>query len=293
VHGRLNSGQASILIDYIQSACQEAWAFFDWPEIHRIEARTPLGGGFVEGSYTFESDYADTVAYIGRAVHGAMPDQAVWRIKRITTTDDGEAVNIDTAVNVRWDNRVDAVYNEDSTNQPADMLLPYIYLAEPGMTPIGDVAAVWNADPAKLARKLKFSVSDDKLLITDTSYVSGQVFVEFDVPMPEFAMSEYTTEEPYNARVVVYHTPTGDCYKALVQNKGDSPASQTSWLRQSIPFFLGNFLKERVLGDLYLAADKDQKAIYQFARAESLLLRAMDDAWLRKGEVRNYSARLQ
>jgi hypothetical protein len=290
VHGRLNSGQASMLVDYIQSACLEAWTFFDWPEIHLTEARTPLGNGFTEGGYTYESDYVGTIAYIGRAVEGSPFDQPVWRIKRITTTESGESLNVDTAVDVTWDSRVEATYSEDSQNASADEI-PYIYLSAEGLSPIGDVTAVWSADPAGLANKLRYSVTADRILITDTAYSAGPVYVEFALPVPEFSMTEYTSEQWYPAGYTVFHTPSGDCYRSLVPCEGESPVSKASWQKQAIPFFLGSYIKERVLGDLYMGADKDQKALYQFQRAEGLLLRAMDDAWLRKGEVRTWTAR--
>jgi len=35
------------------------------------------------------------------------------------------------------------------------------------------------------------------------------------------------------------------------------------------------------------------KANYQFSRAEGILQQRMDDAWLRRGEVRRYSASFQ
>lgn len=292
VHGRLSSGQAALVTDYISSALAEAWTFFDWPEIHLTESRTPLGRGFAEGGYTFESDYVGTISYIGRAVEGAAQDQPVWRIKRVTTTDSGESLNIDTATDVRWTDRLEAGYVEDAENEPASEI-PYIYLSEPGATPIGEITAVWDRDPAGLANRLRYSVTSDRILITDTAYAGGPVFVEFAYPLPEFSVSEYSTEQFYPARAVVYHYVTGDCYKALVPNQGDLPTSIASWQKQGIPHFLSDYLKERVLGDLYLAAEKDQKAAYQFTRSEGILLRKMDDAWLRKGQVRRYSATFQ
>lgn len=291
VHGRLSSGQAALITDYIHSALVEAWIFYDWPEIHLVESRTPLGG-FFEGGYTFESDYVGTIAYIGRAVEGAEHDQPVWRIKRITTTASGDSLNIDTAIDVRWIDRQDVGYIEDASNEPASEI-PYIYLSASGATPIGEITAIWDRDPSGLAVRLRHSVTADRILITDSAYTGGPVFVEFALPVPEFSMTEYSTEQYYPAGAIIYHYPTGDCYKALVANQGDLPTSAVSWQKQTIPHFLSDYVKERVLGELYLAADKDQKAAYQFTRAEGVLLGKMDDAWLRKGQTRRYSATFQ
>jgi hypothetical protein len=291
VHGRLSSAQAALVADYISSALDEAWKFFDWPEIHLIESRTPLGAGFVEGGYTFESDYVGTISYLGRAIAGSAQEQPVWRVKRVTTTPEGDLVNIDTANHVAWTDRLNVTYVEDSENSAANEF-PYIYLASPGATVIGDITAVWDADPSGLTNKLRYTLATDRLLITDTAYSGGPVWVEFTLPQPEFGMSDYDTEVTYYPGAIVYHTPTGDCYKTIRESQGEPPGSD-AWQKQAIPHFLADYIKERVIGDMLLAADQPQRAAYQLTRAEGILVRKMDDAWLRKGEVRRYSASFQ
>jgi hypothetical protein len=291
VHGRLSSGQATLVADYISSAIDDAWTFFDWPEIYLVESRTPLGAGFVEGGYTYEADYVDTISYFGRAIEGSAQDQPLWRIKRITTTESGDLINIDTANDVAWTQRLDVSYFEDSENDPASEI-PYIYLANAGATPIGEITAVWDSDPSGLANKLRYTLTSDRILITDTAYASGPVFVEFALPQPEFALSDYDSNRIYQPGTVVYFAEKGDCYKALIESQGE-PAGSSAWQKQSIPAFLADYIKEKVIGELLLAADKPDRAAYQFSRAEGVLLRKMDDAWLRKGEVRRYSASFQ
>jgi hypothetical protein len=285
-----NAHRGALVMDYVQEAIHEAWNFFDWPEIHHTEERIVLGSGFVEGGYTYESDYSGTISYIGRAIEGSSFSQPVWRIKRITTNAAGEALNIETALNVRWDDRFSATYIEDSQNAPAE--LPYIALYNPGTPTIGTVDAVYASNPTTTAaRLLKFSTTADRLIIIDTDYLSGNVWVQFALPAPEFTIATYDAAATYAQGDLVYHPPTGDCYRAAQATTGNPPTAEALWIRQSIPFFLGDYIKTSALAAILLEqTGQETKAAYLTTRAEGILLRAMDDAWLRKGEIRRYSA---
>ena len=287
-----NAHRGALVMDYVQEAVNYAWAFFDWPEINHTEERIVLGAGFAEGGYTYESDYSGTVSYIGRAIEGSDFDHAVWRIKRVTTTAAGEVTNIDTAINVSWNNRLTATYVEDSQNSAANEI-PYVLLYSEGRTPIGGVFAVYASNPdTSLAHSLKFSVTADRLLITDTAYSGGTVFISFTEPVPEFTIASYDAETTYALGDLVYHNPTGDCYRAILATTGNAPTSTVYWSKQAVPFFLGDYIKTSGLASILLEQPGiENKANYLTARAEGLLMKAMDDAWLRKGEVRHYSAK--
>jgi hypothetical protein len=289
-----NARRGALVMDYVQEAVNYAWTFFDWPEINHIEERIVLGAGFAEGGYTYESDYAGTVSYIGRAIEGSTFDQAVWRIKRVTTNAAGAALNIDTALNVAWNNRLTATYVEDSQNSPS-VEIPYVLLYSEGRTPIGAVSAVYASNPdTSLAASLKFSVTADRLLITDTAYAGGNVFISFCEPVPELTIASYEAQTAYANGDLVYHNPTGDCYRATLATTGNAPTNTGYWSKQAIPFFLGDYIKTSGLASIMLEEPgMENKSNYLTARAEGQLLKAMDDAWLRKGQVRTYSARFQ
>jgi hypothetical protein len=286
-----NAHRGALVMDYVQEATNEAWNFFDWPEIHHTQERIVLGSGYVEGGYTYESDYSGTISYIGRAIEGSSFDEPVWRIKRITTNAAGAALNIDTALNVKWSDRLTAAYVEDSQNAPAE--LPYIPLYTPGTTPIGVVEAIYASNPdTTVAQVLKFSSTADRLIITDTAYAGGNVWVRFALPVPEFTIATYEAATAYSMGELVYHPPSGDCYRAAQATQGNAPTNEAYWVRQSIPFFLADYIKTSALASVLLEqTGQENKAIYFNTRAEGILLRAMDDAWLRKGQVRHYSAK--
>jgi len=289
-----NARRGALVMDYVQEAVNYAWTFFDWPEINHIEERIVLGAGFAEGGYTYESDYSGTISYIGRAIEGSTFDQAVWRIKRVTTNAAGAALNIDTALNVAWNNRLTATYVEDSQNSPS-VEIPYVLLYSEGRTPIGAVSAVYASNPdTSLAYSLKFSVTADRLLITDTAYTGGNVYISFCEPVPEFTIASFDAKTSYASGDLVYHNATGDCYRATLATVGNAPTNSGYWSKQAIPFFLGDYIKTSGLASMMLEEPgMENKSNYLTARAEGQLLKAMDDAWLRRGEVRRYSASFQ
>jgi len=289
-----NAHRGALVMDYVQEAVNYAWTFFDWPEIYHLEERVVLGAAFVEGAYTFESDTQGTTNYIGRAIEGSAFDQSVWRIKRVTTTSAGLVLNVDTAINVKWNDRASALYVEDSSNNVAEEF-PYLALYNPGFTPIGIVHSVYSSNPnTTVAKSVKFSVTADRVIITDTAYTGGNVWVKFAEPIPEITIGSYDSATQYALGDLVYHNSTGDCYRAISTTVGNAPTNETYWVKQSFPFFLGDYIKTAALASVLLEQPgQENKSNYLTQRAEGLLLKAMDDAWLRKGEVRNYSARLQ
>lgn len=285
-----NAHRGALVMDYVQEALNYAWIYFDWPETNHTEECIVLGAGFAEGGYTYESDYQDTVSYIGRAIEGSLFFDPVWRIKRVTTTSDGAVTNIDTALNVAWDNRLTATYVEDSQNSPS-IEIPYVPLYAENRTPIGSVAAVYASNPeTSLANKLKFSITADRLLITDTAYTGGTVFIAFTQPVPEITVAVFDFKTSYAIGDLVYFN--GDCYRAILATLGNPPSNSAYWAKQSIPTFLSDYLKTAALASVLLEIPgAETKADYLTRRAEGLLMKAMDDAWLRNGAVRHYSAK--
>lgn len=280
--------QAAAIAEYTTTAAAMAWEYFDWTEINHIEERIVIGAGFAEGGYTYESDYVGTIAYIGRAIEGSTFEQEVWRIKRVTTTAAGEVINIDTALNVAWNNRLTATYVEDSQNSTE---IPYVPLYSEGKTPIGAVFAVYLSNPdTTLVTPLRVSLADDRILITDTDYTGGTVFIKFRQPVPQFTAVSYDSATAYAPGDLVYHNPTGDCYRALLATTGNAPTNPAFWLRHRIPAILADYLKFYAIAETLAEDGQYDKSQFQFLRAEGVLQQRMDDAWLRKGEVRRYSA---
>jgi hypothetical protein len=91
----------------------------------------------------------------------------------------------------------------------------------------------------------------------------------------------------------VFYNTTGDCYIARQSTAGNLPTDSEYWRRYRIPAFLADYLKFYALAETLSEDGQMDKANYQFARAEGILQQRMDDAWLRKGEVRRYSASFQ
>jgi hypothetical protein len=171
---------------------------------------------------------------------------------------------------------------------------PHIPLIQIGQTPIGHVLAVYDQKPSdySLARELEFTVTTDRLDILDEDYVPGPVHVKFYLPQPRFTSDDYNPSTTYAPGDIVYHPATGDCYEAIAESTGNLPTNEEFWLRHRIPAFLADYLKFYALAETLAEDGQYDKSSYQFARAEGILQQRMDDAWLRQGEIRRYSAML-
>ena len=286
----LMDSQATALAEYLTTAAATSWTFFDWPEIYLTEERTPNGSAWFVTGYTYLSDYVGTIAYFGRAPANSETADLVWRVKKITTNNNGDVLSVETAVNVAWDDRASATYAV-STNNDAE--IPYILLDQDNLSPIGEIMAIWDADPTSgvYARKVRYLLNEDRVLLIDATSETGNVWVQFLLPQPRFTTDEYSAGAAYSAGDVVYYNTTGDCYVARQSTTGNLPSDSEYWRRYRIPSFLSDYLKFYALAETLSEDGQMDKANFQFARAEGILQQRMDDAWLRKGEVRTWTAR--
>jgi hypothetical protein len=170
-----------------------------------------------------------------------------------------------------------------------------IALYQTGLTPIGAVSAVYASDPAAtgIAVELEFVVTDDALTITDAAYTTGDVYVFFALPIPRFTDTAFSSGTTYAKGDLVYYNTTGDCYEAIQATTGNLPTDTTFWLRHRIPTFLADYIKFYAVAETLAEDGQYDKSQFQFVRAEGVLMQRMDDAWLRRGEVRRYSATFQ
>ena len=286
----LMDSQATALAEYLTTAAATSWTFFDWPEIYLTEERTPNGSAWFVTGYTYLSDYVGTIAYFGRAPANSETTDLVWRVKKITTNNNGDVLSVETAVNIAWDDRASATYAV-STNNDAE--IPYILLDQDNLSPIGEIMAIWDADPTSgvYARKVRYLLNEDRVLLIDATSETGNVWVQFLLPQPRFTTDEYAAGAAYSTGDVVYYNTTGDCYVARQSTTGNLPSDSEYWRRYRIPSFLSDYLKFYALAETLSEDGQTDKANFQFARAEGILQQRMDDAWLRKGEVRTWTAR--
>ena len=286
----LMDSQATALAEYLTTAAATSWTFFDWPEIYLTEERTPNGSAWFATGYVYLSEVVGTIAYFGRAPANSETTDLVWRVKKITTNNNGDVLSVETAVNVAWDSRASATYAVSTHN---DAEIPYILLDQDNLSPIGEIMAIWDADPTSgvYARKVRYLLNEDRVLLIDATSETGNVWVQFLLPQPRFTTDEYSAGAAYSAGDVVYYNTTGDCYVARQSTTGNLPSDSEYWRRYRIPSFLSDYLKFYALAETLSEDGQMDKANFQFARAEGILQQRMDDAWLRKGEVRTWTAR--
>ena len=286
----LMDSQATALAEYLTTAAATSWTFFDWPEIYLTEERTPNGSAWFATGYVYLSEVVGTIAFFGRAPANSETTDLVWRVKKITTNNNGDVLSVETAVNVAWDDRASATYAVTTNN---DAEIPYILLDQDNLSPIGEILAIWDADPTSgvYARKVRYLLNEDRVLLIDATSETGNVWVQFLLPQPRFTTDEYSAGAAYSTGDVVYYNTTGDCYVARKATTGNLPSDSEYWRRYRIPSFLSDYLKWYALAETLSEDGQMDKANFQFARAEGILQQRMDDAWLRKGEVRTWTAR--
>lgn len=205
----LLSNQKVVLAEYITSAVRVGWEFFDWPELIRIEERTPVDG--------------------------------VVSLTQVGQTEIGQVLGVFTA-----DPRVD------------DMQLEMAYVLDVGGLRIPD----WDG--------------------------SSTVWVKFKTVPPEFTATEYAAGTTYAVGDLVFYGK--ECYRVLSSTTGNAPTNATYWAVQELPYFLAEFVKVQAYAETLAEDGQVDKANYNFSRAEGLLIVAMDNAWLRQGQVRRFSA---
>ena len=285
--------QSEALVEYTTAALDEAWDFFDWPEIYLTEERTPNGSTWVSGGYTYQADYAGTISYLGRAPSGSELTDPLWRVKKITTTIDGGVLSVETAIDIPWTDRFTATYSLDTDNSSGE--IPYILLDQDNLTPIGTILKIYDKQPGPnaVATPLKFLTGEDRIYITDPAYTGGNVWVKFSLPLPRLTTVPYSASASYAPGDLVFFSTTGDCYSARQSTTGNPPTDPEHWRRQRIPHFLAEFLKLRAHAETLFEDGQSDKGSLALARGEKILLDKMDQAWLRKGEVHGYSATFQ
>ena len=166
------------------------------------------------------------------------------------------------------------------------------YIAS-GATTIGEVLDIYREDPAIVTRprEYDFTTTDSTAVVSDGDYTAGEkVWVRFSIPVPETTIRPYSSTTAYALGDSVYYN--GDCYKARGSTTGNLPTDTANWDKQELPAFLADYLKTKTLAMLLFTDEQDQRAIVQEQRAETALVKAMDDFWLKRGKVHPWSAQI-
>lgn len=166
-----------------------------------------------------------------------------------------------------------------------------ISLTQSGQTEIGQVSGIFWEDPREDSREreVEFELNEGGILITDRDWLdngSRTVWVQFKSVPPVFSSSDYASGTTYAAGDVVFYGT--ECYVAKASTTGNLPTNTTYWVKQDLPYFLAEFVKVQAYAETLSEDGQVDKASYNFTRAEGLLIVAMDNAWLRQGQVRTW-----
>jgi hypothetical protein len=262
-NGTVANADAGFLARALQKRLRTGWRFYAWPSLTIVEERA------FRPTYSMAANYAlgdvvydpDTDAYYEALQDGfsarAISDGAYW--------------------------------------QPATEFAPYIELSGEGLSSIGEVLAVTNADPGvtRNPRRIDWTLSDYGVQFRSTGGLT-KVWVQFRIPAPQFTTKLWTSGT-YNRGDVRYYAPKGDCYLSLADGNTATPGAtdDDSWERQIIPRFLHDYAVTAVHADWLRDEGQTDKAIEEESNAEDLLIAERNQFTRQQGIPQRYKVRLR
>lgn len=159
-----------------------------------------------------------------------------------------------------------------------------------GQTSIGEVFAAYSNDPTTdiAARKIAYGLSEEGVQFhPDLDY--STIWLKFRKLAPSFSGLDYASATTYAVGDVVYYDTTGECYKCILASTGNLPTNTTYWLKQDVPYFLAEYAKVQIYSDLLAEDGQIDKAQFQMAKAESLLVFASDKATIQQGQFSRFN----
>lgn len=160
----------------------------------------------------------------------------------------------------------------------------YVGLDQPGLTPIGEVRALYRQNPRVSTRpgELPYNMVDTG--VQPVSWTGTSVWVEFRRRPPVVSGREYDPARAYVAGEVAYYATAGECYEAKGATTGNLPTNATYWARVEFPYVLAEYVKRAAAADALRAGGGHDKADAEEAKAYTHLLQAAHTATASQGQ---------
>lgn len=257
----LQQQHAVSLVRYLNTQVQTAWEEYPWPELVTVQQRF-FRPAWSAGTYTPGSEVYDPTT------------DAYW------TAGPGGATSGDVP--------------GTSANWVADCPLDrYVGYDQAGMTPLGEVVAVWSQNPRTCPQALavEYWLSDNGVQVGNWL---GQpprtsVWVEFRLRPSQFTAIPWTAGTYAQGRVV-YYAVDGNCYLALASTTATPGTDATKWQVVPLPYVLGKYAQQAVYAEWLKEDGQNDKAARESQAAELLLQRAMGQAVI-QGQNSSYTVR--
>ena len=147
-----------------------------------------------------------------------------------------------------------------------------------GKTPMLDILAIYESDPASTTSpaQASYTLDDTGILLDPAS--TADVWIQFRKPSPRFSIALYSSSKAYVVGDLAVAWP--HCYRCIQAGTDKTPATEpTYWQAQTLPEKVGES------ASLY-AAEKWQRSLSKYAEA-SALRGEREDALDRASRVRN------
>lgn len=149
------------------------------------------------------------------------------------------------------------------------------------LEPIGDVRAVWDADPlvTSHAEPIRFNLHDTGILVRGDQPI---VWVEFRRRRPLLRGAEFDAADTYAVGEQVYFEDTdatSDFWQCVsATSAGESPTTHAAkWERLEVPYVLQDFLCQHALSHYLRGQGEAERAVIEYRIGQKLL----DDAVLK------------
>lgn len=155
---------------------------------------------------------------------------------------------------------------------------PYVALAQPGETEIGEVLRLCQRDPRIYPQNpgvVRHRMGSKGAIPVGAPLT--EVFVEFRRRRPVFDPTAWDENVDYIGDEVRYLASTGECYLALDATSGDDPSdSPAVWRKLDFPQVLADFTARAAGSDLLRDDGQNQKAAAEENEAYAKLAEARD-----------------
>jgi len=281
----LQPNVAETLAGYITDRNKQAWEEYPWPEICPIEARVYRPAWDAERVYSLGDEVWDPVH---QAYFVSLSDENQGNRCMERPAEPAAGAYLEIELELPEEGETDSLWWAKPTN-----LQRRVDFDQPGLTPIGDVLAVYRENPElnPNARSIGFSVLANSVLLGTNA--PDVVWIEYRLRPPEFTATLWEATKIYQPDDVRYFAVAGDCYKALALTAaGESPVTTPSkWEKQPILKTLENSV---MLGAYAEALEEDgqtDKAALVSSKATGRLTDAMERFNSQQGQTARFKVR--
>lgn len=247
-----NKDHARAIGSFINSRVRYAWEIWEWPELNITEERAFRTVWNVAQQFTrqgIQGQGPDELYYL--------PNQTYYQVLATAPSDPPLGTTPDNATYF----------------QPLNPLTTYVAYDQIGKQSIGQVFGIHASDPGvsnTFIRGDGYTLSERGIELAGVG--TNTVWLTYQVRPSKFSTDLYTSAKAYLQGNVVLWTD-GQCYRAIANITGHTPADTGYWAMVPMPYTLSEYVKTAAASD---AAEDPQLKQSLAGQAEDLIGREID-----------------